>query len=91
MIRFISLSAIAIAWMAFVNIQTKAAEGLPDAVTTNPEAYDVVVVGGTPAGVAAAIAAGRHDAAHWAGEGRVDAPVRRRDAGGVQAAVRDGG
>ena len=67
MIRFISLSAIAIAWMAFVNIQTKAAEGLPDAVTTNPEAYDVVVVGGTPAGVAAAIAAGRHDAAHWAG------------------------
>lgn len=59
MIRFISLSAIAIAWMALGNIQTKAAEGLPDAVTTNPEAYDVVVVGGTPAGVAAAIAAGR--------------------------------
>jgi flavin-dependent dehydrogenase len=59
MIRFIPLSGIVIALLALANIQTSAVEDSPDAVTTNPLTYDVVVIGGTPAGVAAAIAAGR--------------------------------
>ncbi|NCF89452.1 MAG: FAD-dependent oxidoreductase [Verrucomicrobiaceae bacterium] len=57
--RFIPLSAIVIALLALANIPIEAIEDFPEAGTTNPEAYDVVVVGGTPAGVAAAIAAGR--------------------------------
>ncbi|MDA7614466.1 FAD-dependent oxidoreductase [Verrucomicrobiales bacterium] len=59
MIRFIPLSGIVIALLALANIKTEAVEDLPDVSSTNPEANDVVVVGGTPAGVAAAIAAGR--------------------------------
>ena len=59
MIRFILFSGIVIALLTISNIQTLAAKNFPGAVTSKPLTYDIVVIGGTPAGVAAAIAAGR--------------------------------
>ena len=59
MIRFILLSGIVIALLTISNIQTLTAKNFPGAVTSKPLTYDIVVIGGTPAGVAAAIAAGR--------------------------------
>ncbi len=56
--RVIHLSGFVIALLAFVISQSRAGDP-PDIVSTKSEAHDVIVIGGTPAGVAAAMAASR--------------------------------
>jgi hypothetical protein len=54
-----SISRFVVAFLAFTLSQTKAVDNPPDVASTKAMPYDVVVIGGTPAGIAAAIAAGR--------------------------------